>query len=411
MPGLLPDIDPDGLLEYSVVFSDRSLNHMSSRFRAVMKYLSATLRHTYAAEAVAVVPGGGTYAMEAVARQFGTGGHCLVIRNGWFSYRWTQIFDAGSIPARSTVLGARPAHDGPAAPFTPPPLGEVTAAIREQRPDVVFAPHVETASGILLPDDYLRATAAAARAVDALFVLDCVASGAVWVDMRESGVDILISAPQKGWSGSPCAGLVMLGPRALGRMDRSANTSFSCDLLRWLQVMRSYERGGHAYHATMPTDALRTFADVMAETEAFGFDRARDRQLELGTRVRALLAGRGFASVAAPGFEAPGVVVSYTGDPAIRDGSRFAEAGLRIAAGVPLRCGEPDGFRTFRLGLFGLDKLANPDRTVDTLAAALDRVAAEAGQPRGRPRPLAPTPSPNQLSGTRADGPASRKQP
>lgn len=376
MPGLLPDIDPDGLLEYSVVFSDRSLNHMSARFRRVMKYLSATLRHTHAAEAVAVVPGGGTYAMEAVARQFGTGRHCLVVRNGWFSYRWSQILDAGSIPARSTVLRARPTGDGPAAPFAPPPLGEVTAAIRTQRPDVVFAPHVETASGILLPDDYLRELAAAVRAVDALFVLDCVASGALWVDMRESGVDVLISAPQKGWSGSPCAGLVMLGPRALSRMEPSANTSFSCDLLRWLGVMQSYEGGGHTYHATMPTDGLRTFAGVMAETQAFGFARAGSRQLELGARVRALLAGRGFPSVAAPGFEAPGVVVSHTDDPAIRSGSRFAEAGLQIAAGVPLMCGEPDDFRTFRLGLFGIDKLRNVERTVDTLADALDRVVA-----------------------------------
>ena len=376
MPGLLPDIDPDGLLEYSVVFSDRSLNHMSARFRRVMQYLSDTLRRTYAAEAVAVVPGGGTYAMEAVARQFGTGGHCLVVRNGFFSYRWTQIFDAGSIPARTTVLRARPTDEGTTAPFAPPPLGEVTAAIRRQRPDVVFAPHVETAAGILLPDDYVRAVAAAARDVDALFVLDCVASGAVWVDMREAGIDVLISAPQKGWSGSPCAGLVMLGPRALAGMEPSANTSFSCDLLRWLQVMRSYEGGGHTYHTTMPTDALGMFAGVMAETEKFGLARARNRQFELGDRVRALLAGRGFASVAAPGYEAPGVIVSYTADPAIRNGSRFAAAGLQIAAGVPLHCGEPDDFRTFRLGLFGLDKLANVERTVDTLSEALDRVAA-----------------------------------
>ncbi|MDE2975087.1 MAG: alanine--glyoxylate aminotransferase family protein [Gemmatimonadota bacterium] len=376
MPGLLPGIDPDGLLEYSVVFSDRSLNHMSARFRRVMKYLSATLARVYSAEAVAVVPGGGTYAMEAVARQFGTRKHCLVVRNGWFSHRWTQIFDAGSIPARSTVLNARPAGDGPTAPFAPPPLGEVAAAIGNRRPDVVFAPHVETASGILLPDDYLRAVAAAARGVDALFVLDCVASGAVWVDMRESGIDVLISAPQKGWSGSPCAGLVMMGPRALARMEPSANTSFSCDLLRWLQVMRSYESGGHAYHATMPTDALRTFAGAMAETERFGFAKAKSRQRELGARVRALLGGRGFPSVAAPGFEAPGVVVSHTRDPAIQNGSRFAAAGVQIAAGVPLRCGEPDGFSTFRLGLFGLDKLANVGRTVDALGDALDRVAA-----------------------------------
>ncbi|MDE2875693.1 MAG: aminotransferase class V-fold PLP-dependent enzyme [Gemmatimonadota bacterium] len=374
MPGLLPDIDPDGLLEYSVVFSDRSLNHMSRRFRDVMKYLSTTLKRTYGAEGVAVVPGGGTYAMEAVARQFGSGRRCLVIRNGFFSYRWTQIFEAGAIPSESAVLRARPTGDGPQSPFAPPPAGEVAAAIRAVRPDVVFAPHVETSSGIILPDDYLGAVAGAAREAGALFVLDCVASGAVWVDMRESGVDVLISAPQKGWSGSPCAGLVMLGPEALASMDPGANTSFSCDLLRWLQVMRSYEAGGHTYHTTMPTDALRMSAEAMADTEAFGFARARRRQWELGSRVRGLLAGRGFPSVAAAGFEAPGVVVGHTDDPAVQNGTRFAAAGLQTAAGVPLMCGEPEGFRTFRIGLFGLDKLADVDRAVRSLESALDTI-------------------------------------
>lgn len=374
MPGLLRDIDPDGLLEYSVVFSDRSLNHMSQRFREVMKYLSATLKRTYAAEGVAVVPGGGTYAMEAVARQFGTGKRCLVIRNGFFSYRWTQIFDAGGIPSESTVLRANPVGEGMQSPFAPPSVDEVAAAIRAERPDVVFAPHVETSSGIILPDDYLAAVGSAARDVGALFVLDCVASGAMWVEMGRCGVDVLISAPQKGWSGSPCAGLVMLGPEALARMDASANTSFSCDLLRWLDVMRSYEAGGHTYHTTMPTDALRLSAEAMAETEAFGFGAARRKQRELGSRVRALLAGRGYPSVAATGFEAPGVVVSYTDDPAVQNGSRFAAAGLQTAAGVPLMCGEPEGFRTFRIGLFGLDKLGNVDRTVHSLEGALDRM-------------------------------------
>ena len=374
MPGLRSHIDPDGLLEYSVVFTDRSLNHMSARFRGVMKYISATLKDTYAAQAVAVVPGGGTYAMEAVARQFGTGKRCLVIRNGWFSYRWTQIFDAGAIPSRSTALMARPTARGPQAPFTPPPVGEVTAAIETARPDVVFAPHVETSSGIILPDDYLRAVADATHAVGGLFVLDGIASGAIWVDMEKSGVDVLISAPQKGWSGSPCAGLVMLGPDALARMDPASNTSFACDLLRWLQVMVAYENGGHTYHSTMPTDALRMLHDVMAETAAFGFDTARARQQELGDGVRALLAAKGLPSVAAPGFEAPGVVVSYTDDPDIQNGSRFAAAGLQIAAGVPLMCGEPEGFRTFRLGLFGLDKLGDVDRTVRMLDEALEQV-------------------------------------
>ena len=374
MPGLLPDIDPDGLLEYSVVFSDRSLNHMSRRFRGVMKYLSATLKRTYGAEAVAIVPGGGTYAMEAVARQFGTDRRCLVIRNGFFSYRWTQIFDAGAIPSEATVLRARPEGDGPRAPYAPPPIDEVAAAIRAERPDVVFAPHVETSSGIILPDDYLGAVAGAARDAGALFALDCVASGAIWVDMGRCGVDVLISAPQKGWSGSPCAGLVMLGPRALARMEPGANTSFSCDLLRWLRVMESYEAGGHTYHTTMPTDALRLSAEAMADTEAFGFDQARRKQWELGTGVRALLAERGFSSVAAAGFEAPGVVVCHTDDPAMRNGSRFAAAGLQTAAGVPLMCGEPEGFGTFRIGLFGLDKLDRVDRTVRGLAEALDRM-------------------------------------
>ena len=383
MPGLLPDIDPDGLLEYSVVFSDRSLNHMSQRFRDVMKYLSTTLKRTYGAEGVAVVPGGGTYAMEAVARQFGTGRRCLVIRNGFFSYRWTQIFDAGAIPSESTVLRARPVSDHPQSPFAPPLAAEVAAAIRAERPDVVFAPHVETSSGVILPDDYLGVVASAARDVDALFVLDCVASGAMWVDMGRCGVDVLISAPQKGWSGSPCAGLVMLGPHAIGRMDASANTSFSCDLLRWLEVMRSYEAGGHTYHTTMPTDALRLSAEAMADTEAFGFGEARRRQQELGSRVRGLLAERGFPSVAATGFEAPGVVVSYTGDPSVQNGSRFAAAGLQTAAGVPLMCGEPEGFRTFRIGLFGLDKLAQLDRTVDSLELALDSMCAPVPQSNG----------------------------
>ena len=378
MPGLLPNIDPDGLLEYSVVFTDRSLNHMSLRFREVMKGISATLREVYAADAAAVVPGGGTYAMEAVARQFGTGRRCLVLRNGWFSYRWTQIFEAGGIPSVSTVLKAR-AGDGSSAPaFAPAPIDEVVATIESVRPDAVFAPHVETSSGIILPVDYVRAVADAARGVGAVFVLDAIASGAMWVDMREAGVDVLLSAPQKGWSGSPCAGLVMLGERALGRMEPAANTSFSCDLLRWLEVMRSYEGGGHTYHTTMPTDALRMFHDSMTETRAFGFDRARTRQRELGDRVRALLAERGYRSIAARGFGAPGVVVSYTSDPAIQNGSAFAAAGLQIAAGVPLRCGEPSPFRTFRLGLFGLDKLGNVDRTVNTLAEAVDRVGSRA---------------------------------
>ncbi|WP_295392826.1 aminotransferase class V-fold PLP-dependent enzyme [uncultured Thiodictyon sp.] len=374
MPGLLPAVDPDGLLEYSVVFTDRSLNHMSQSFQGVMRDLSAMLKEVYHAHAVAIVPGGGTYGMEAVARQFATGKKALVIRNGWFSYRWTQIFDMGSIPAESVVLKARPVDAGPQAAFAPAPIEEVVAAIAQHRPDIVFAPHVETSAGIILPDDYLRAVAEAVHAVGGLFVLDCVASGAIWVDMQAIGVDILISAPQKGWTSSPCAALVMLSPLARERIDATTSTSFACDLKKWLQIMAAYEGGGHAYHATMPTDSLAQLRDVMKETAAYGFEKVRAEQWELGTRVRALLASRGIRSVAAEGFQAPGVVVSYTSDDGLNSGAKFAAVGVQSAAGVPLQCDEPAGFKTFRVGLFGLDKLHNVERTVANLERALDQV-------------------------------------
>jgi aspartate aminotransferase-like enzyme len=376
MPGLLPVVDPDGLLEYSVVFTDRSLNHMSQAFQAVMRDISTTLRSVYNADAVAVVPGGGTYGMEAVARQFATGRRCLVIRNGWFSYRWSQIFEMGDIPEQTTVLKARRQGEGSQAPFEPAPVDEVVARIAADKPEMVFAPHVETSSGMLLPDDYIRTVAQATHAAGGLFVLDCIASGDIWVDMKACGVDVLISAPQKGWSASPCSALVMLSEAACERIKGTTSTSFACDLKKWLDIMRAYENGGHAYHATMPTDALKTFRDTMKETEEYGFDRVRKEQLELGRRVRELLEGRGFPSVAAVGFEAPGVVVSYTTDPEIQNGSKFARLGLQIAAGVPLMCDEGDDFRTFRLGLFGLDKLHNVERSVQRLASALDNIAA-----------------------------------
>ena len=372
MSPLLPSVDPDGLLEYSVVFTDRSLNHMSGRFQQVMNDLSDTLREVYRAKATVLVPGGGTFAMEAVARQFAGDRRCLVIRNGWFSYRWTQILETGNIPAASTVLKASRVSDEPEAPFAPAPIETVVSTIRREKPDLVFAPHVETASGMILPDDYLRAVTGAVRETGGLMVLDSIASGTAWVDMAESGVDILVSAPQKGWSASPCSGIVMLGERALERLVDTRSSSFAADLAKWLEIMRAYESGGHAYHATMPTDALTVFRDTMMEVRDFGFERARDAQWELGRRVRTLLAGRGFASVAAEGFQAPGVVVSYTRDPAIQNGSRFAAAGLQIAAGVPLMCDEPPDYRSFRLGLFGLDKLSEIDRTVGHLATALD---------------------------------------
>ncbi len=371
MPGLLPHVDPDGLLEYSVVYTDRALNHMSSSFQEVMNDISSALKGVYQAEAVVVVPGSGTFGMEAVARQFATDKTCLVIRNGWFSYRWTQIFEMGQIPSKEIVLTARTIGEGPQAPFAPAPIDQVRATIARERPDVVFAPHVETSAGLILPDDYLKEVADAVHEVGGLFVLDCIASGAIWVDMAAIGVDVLVSAPQKGWSGSPCCGLVMLSPLGVERMNASQSTSFSCDLGKWHQIMQAYESGGHAYHATMPTDGLRAFRSVIAETEAFGFEAAKEKQLELGRRVRTGLAAAGFPSVAADGFEAPSVIVSYTDDPEIKSGARFAAAGMQIAAGVPLQCGEGDDFRTFRVGLFGLDKLQNVDRTVEAFASVL----------------------------------------
>jgi len=373
MAGLLPDVDPDGLLEYSVVYTDRALNHMSRRFQSVMNDTSGMLKRVYSARSAIVVPGSGSFGMEAVARQFATGRKCLVLRNGWFSYRWSQIFEMGGIPSETRVLKARPVEAGPRAPFAPAPLAEVTETIREFKPDLVFAPHVETASGMVLPDDYLRVVADAVHAVGGLFVLDCIASGALWVDMAAIGVDVLISAPQKGWSGSPCCAFVALGAEARARIDATTSTSFACDLRKWLQIMETYEQGGHAYHATMPTDALARTRNAMRETEALGFERARAAQQELGRRVRAALARRGFTSVAAPGFEAPSVVVSYTDDPETQSGRRFLAQGLQIAAGVPLQCDEPADFRSFRVGLFGLDKLQNIERTVSSLEQALEQ--------------------------------------
>lgn len=374
MPGLLPEVDPEGLLEYSVVYTDRALNHMSRAFQSMLRDISRRLKQVYAAHAVAIVPGSGTFGMEAVARQFASGKRCLVVRNGWFSYRWTQIFEAGGIPAEAKVMQAAALEGCAHAAFAPPPVAAVVAAIREFRSDVVFAPHVETASGILLPDAYLRAIADAVHAVGGLLVVDCIASGALWIDMRETGVDVLITAPQKGWSAPACCAMVLLGEAARERVDATRCTSFACDLRAWLGVMEAYEKGGHAYYTTLPTDALQRLHGAMAEAEARGFDNLRAAQQQLGDAVRSLLRGRGFASVAAPGFESPTVVVSYTGDDDIRNGSKFADAGLQIAAGVRLACGEPDDFKTFRIGLFGLDKLGNVARTVATLASALDRI-------------------------------------
>lgn len=378
MPGLLPNVDPEGLLEFSVVYTDRALNHMSRSFQGVMKDISAILKDVYKAHSVALVPGSGTFGMESVARQFASGKHVLVLRNGWFSYRWTQIFEMGGIPASSTVLKARKQGSGATAPWIPAPIAEVTATIREQKPAVVFAPHVETASGMILPDDYMRAVADAVHEVGGLFVLDCIASGAMWVDMKACGIDVLISAPQKGWSSSPCCAMVCLSERARQAIDGTTSTSFAMDLKKWLQIMETYEGGAHMYHATMPTDALTRLRATMKETQAYGFAKVKAEQEELGRKVRALFEGRGLPSVAAEGFKAPGVVVSYTSDPEIQSGKKFLGEGLQSAAGVPLQCDEGADFKTFRIGLFGLDKWHQVDRTVDHLKSALDRIGVRA---------------------------------
>ncbi len=374
MPGLLPDVDPNGLVEYSVVYTDRSVNHMSLSFREVMTDISSTLKEVYNADAVAVVPGSGTFGMEAVARQFATNQNVMVIRNGWFSYRWTQILEMGSIASSHTVSMANPVRDEKQASFAPPDLDLVLTKISEEKPKVVFAPHVETSAGMLLPDSYIRKVADATHQSGGIMVLDCIASGALWVDMKKTGVDVIVSAPQKGWSGTPCCALVMMSQRALDMLQSTESSSFACDLKKWREIMEAYENGGHAYHATMPTDGLKNFRDVMKETQGLGFEAMKEAQIDLGNKIRAILEEHGYKSVAADGYKSPGVIVSYTNDPAIKSGAKFSQAGMQIAGGVPLKCGEPEDFSTFRIGLFGLDKLTNIQRTVETFSSTLSTV-------------------------------------
>jgi len=380
MPGLLPHVDPDGLLEFSVVYTDRSLNHMSEEFKRVMVDISSVLKDAYNANSAVIVPGSGTFGMEAVARQFANKQKCLVLRNGWFSYRWTQIFDLDHISGDVTVIKGRQLENAAQGVFAPAPIEEVVAFIKKEKPAVVFAPHVETSAGIILPDDYLKAVGEAVRSVNGLFVLDCIASGAMWVDMKACDVDVLITAPQKGWSSSPCCALIALGERARERIDSTQSSSFSMDLKKWLQIMEAYEKGGHVYHTTMPTDALKILRNVMQETQSLGFAALKAKQIELGSKVRALLESKGYQSVSAKGFQAPGVVVSYTTDPDIQSGKKFIALGLQTAAGVPLQCDERSDFRTFRIGLFGLEKLGNVDRTVGHLAAALEKITEAEAQ-------------------------------
>ena len=381
MPGLLPNVDPDGLLEFSVVYTDRSLNHMSEEFKRVMVDISSVLKDAYNAQSAVIVPGSGTFGMEAVARQFANNQKVLVLRNGWFSYRWTQIFDLDKSFADISILKGRQVDNSLQGAFEPAPIEEVVAFIKKEKPAVVFAPHVETSAGIILPDDYLKAIGEAVRSVNGIFVLDCIASGAMWVDMKACNVDVLISAPQKGWSSSPCCALIALGERGRERIESTQSTSFSMDLKKWLQIMEAYEKGGHVYHTTMPTDALKILRNVMKETQSLGFAALKQKQIELGAKVRDLLVSKGYPSVAAKGYQSPGVVVSFTKDPDIQSGKKFIAMGLQTAAGVPLQCDERPDFRTFRLGLFGLEKLAHVDRTVGHLAAALEKITEAEAQP------------------------------
>ena len=374
MPGLLPDVDPNGLIEYSVVYTDRSVNHMSLSFREVMTDISSTLKQVYNADGVAVVPGSGTFGMEAVARQFATDRNVMVIRNGWFSYRWTQILERGKIASSHSICMAQPVSNEGQSPFAPADLDQVLQRINEESPKVVFAPHVETSAGMLLPDEYITHVAEATHQNGGIMVLDCIASGALWVDMQKTGVDVIVSAPQKGWSGTPCCALVMMSQRALETLQNTESSSFACDLKKWREIMEAYENGGHAYHATMPTDGLKNFRNVMKETQELGFEKMKEAQIELGSRIRAVLEKHGYKSVASDGYKSPGVIVSYTNDPAIKSGAKFSAAGMQIAGGVPLQCGEPDDFSTFRIGLFGLDKLINIERTVETFSATLSTV-------------------------------------
>ena len=374
MPGLLPHVDPDGLLEYSVVYTDRSLNHMSKKFQKVVQDITMVLKEVYNADACALVPGSGTFGMEAVARQFANKEKCLILRNGWFSYRWTQIFDMGNFAGDLHVLKAKRQTQSPQGAFEPPPIADVVAYIKKEKPAIVFAPHVETSAGIILPDDYLKAVGEAVHSVGGLFVLDCVASGAMWVDMKANHVDILISAPQKGWSSSPCCAMISMSKLAREKMESTTSSSYASDLKKWTQIMEAYATTSFVYHTTLPTDALRILRDVMLETRTIGFAKLKAAQAEIGRKIRAVLVKNNYPSVAAEGFQAPCVIVSYTSDPDIQSGKKFIEQGLQTAAGVPLQCDEGTDFRSFRLGLFGLEKLQNIDRSVASFEKALNKM-------------------------------------
>ena len=362
------------LKEFSVVYTDRSLNHMSDEFVDIMKDISRILKKAYNADSSVIVPGSGTFGMEAVARQFANNEPVLIIRNGWFSYRWSQIFDMAGITDQVDVITGTQVENTTTGQYIPPDINDVVDRIHTLRPPIVFAPHVETSCGMILPDDYLAQIGQACHDTGTLFVLDCIASGAAWVDMKALNIDIVITAPQKGWSSAPCCALIAMSSRAREMLNDTKSTSYSMDILKWTQVMETYEQGKFIYHTTMPTNALRELRDTMIETENLGFDYLKNRQYDLGMQVRNMLISYGYPSVAKDGYYAPGVVVCYTTDKNIQNATKFRELGYQTAAGVPLQVGERSDFQTFRIGLFGIDKLMNIDDTVNSLKQALDQL-------------------------------------
>lgn len=367
--------DKDGLAEYSVVYTDRAVNHMSNKFQGTMNNLNSWLKEAYNAEATIMMPGSGTMGMEAVARQFANDKTAMVIRNGLFSMRWTQIFEQGKIPAKHIVHKARRVGEGAHAPFAPAPLEEVIASIKAEKPAVMMAPHVETSAGIILPDEYIMECAKAMHEVGGIFVLDGIASGCAWVDMKKLDIDAYITAPQKGWTGPACVGIVMLGERGLEHMKKTQSSSFIVDMNKWHAVMNAYIGGGHMYHLTMPTDALITFENIVRESrEQIGLDVLEKKQWELGRRTVAALEAHGADIVAAEGFRAPSVVVAHTTRADIQNGSAFKACGMQVAGGVPLFIDEGDQYKSVRFGMLGIEKIMNGDATIATLEKTLEAV-------------------------------------
>ena len=365
------------LQEFSVVYTDRAVNHMSQEFQQAMRDLSTLFKTVYHAEEVILIPGSGTTAMEAVARQFAREKKCLCLRNGFFNFRWSQIFAQGHIPNEEFVLKAHALSREKKASFLPPSLEEVNKCILEKTPNLVFATHVETSSGIMLSDEYIAAIAEKIHSMNGYLVLDCVASGARWIDMQALGVDILITAPQKCWSAPPSCGIVLLNKTIGSQLSHTTSDSFDLDLNQWLNIMRAYEQGKFAYYATMPTNALIALRNSMLEAQKIGFSYLKDRQLELGTKVRSLFKSKGFISVAEEQVASPSIAVYYTDDPTIQNGQKWQEYGIQISSGVPLKCGEQEPFQTFRIGLLGWDKLNHIDQTVDTLKETLKEICKE----------------------------------